>query len=197
MVFLHNVAVLDEGKQNEVQTRLVFCRLFQIVAQMSVSSSSSSFPGQSVYKAQGINCLGLQLTWQLCINNSSLSWDSLFIRAPDSWLKVVSSNLDGSGGRIFFSRVYFVCWLLFGVHSTPMSLQWHEKDPGHSAKSAGGWLHLNMHTPLTQWSGSGLTMLLCRHSVGTYQETSSHATHQGTLGHSRLSLLSYSRLILA
>ena len=31
-------------------------------------------------------------------------------------------------------------------------------------------------------------MPLCRHSVGTYQETSSHATRQGTLGHSRLSL---------
>ena len=26
--------------------------------------------------------------------------------------------------------------------------QWHVKDPGYSAKSAGGRLHLNMHTPL-------------------------------------------------
>ena len=40
-------------------------------------------------------------------------------------------------------------------------------------------------------------MLLCRHSVGTYQETSSHATCQGTLSHSRLSSLSHSGLILA
>ena len=70
------------------------------------------------------------------------------------------------------------------------------KDPGHTAKSAGGRLHLNMHTPLTQRSQGGLTMLLCMHSVGTYQETSSHATRQGTLGHSRLSLLSYCGLIL-
>ena len=45
--------------------------------------------------------------------------------------------------------------------------QWHvKKNPGHSAKSAGGRLHLNMHTPLTQWSRSGLTMPLSRHSVG-------------------------------
>ena len=43
----------------------------------------------------------------------------------------------------------------------------------------------------------GLTMLLSRHSVGTYHETSSHATRQGTLGHSRLSLLNHCGLILA
>ena len=34
-------------------------------------------------------------------------------------------------------------------------------------------------------------MPLSRHSVGAYQETSSHATRQGTLGHSRLSSLSH------
>ena len=40
-------------------------------------------------------------------------------------------------------------------------------------------------------------MPLSRHSVGTYQETSSHATRQGTLGHSPLSSVSYCGLILA
>ena len=40
-------------------------------------------------------------------------------------------------------------------------------------------------------------MPLWRHSVGTYQETSTHATRQGTLGHSRLISLSHSGLILA
>ena len=34
-------------------------------------------------------------------------------------------------------------------------------------------------------------MPLSRHSVGTYQETSSHTTRQGTLGNSRLSSLSH------
>ena len=53
--------------------------------------------------------------------------------------------------------------------------QWHVKDPGHSAKSTSSGLHLNMHTPLTQ-RRSGLTMPLSKHSVGTYQEMSSHAT---------------------
>ena len=60
--------------------------------------------------------------------------------------------------------------------------QGHVKDPGHSAKSAGGRLHLNMHTPLTQRSRNGLSTPLSRHSVGTYKETSSHAIRQGTFG---------------
>ena len=63
--------------------------------------------------------------------------------------------------------------------------QWHVKDPGHSAKSAGGRLHrlhLNTHTIWTQRSRSGLTMLVSRHSVETYPETSSHAACQGTFG---------------
>ena len=111
--------------------------------------------------------------------------------------KVASSKPGMSSGRIFFFRVNFVCWLLPGVCSTPMLLQWHVKYPSHSAKSAGGRLHLNMHTPLTQRSQSGLTMLLSRHSVRTYQETSWHASHQGTLGHSRLSSLSHCGLVLA
>ena len=43
--------------------------------------------------------------------------------------------------------------------------QWHLKDPSHSAKSAGGRLHLNTYLHLTQQSRNGLTMLL-RHIVG-------------------------------
>ena len=54
-----------------------------------------------------------------------------------------------------------------------MLLQWHVKDPSYSAKKAVGRLHLNIHTPFTQRSWSGLTVLMSRHSVGTYLETSS------------------------
>ena len=111
--------------------------------------------------------------------------------------KVASSNRGRRGGRIFLSRVNFVCRLLFSVSSTPVLLQWHIKDPSHSAKGAGGRLHLNMLTPLTQQSRSGLTMPLSRHSVGTYQETSLYTTHWGTLSHSCLSSLSHCGLILA
>ena len=44
--------------------------------------------------------------------------------------------------------------------------QWHVKDPGRSARIAGGRLHLNTLAPLTQRSRIGLTK---RHSLGTYQ----------------------------
>ena len=44
--------------------------------------------------------------------------------------------------------------------------QWHVKDPGHFARSAGGRLHLNAHTSLTHSSRSGLTIPLPRHSMG-------------------------------
>ena len=61
---------------------------------------------------------------------------------------------------------------LFVVCSTPVLPQWHVKDPGHSAKSADGRLHLNTHTPLSPQSQSELAVPLSRHSVGTYPETS-------------------------
>ena len=95
------------------------------------------------------------------------SRDKLLVKPRTRDRMVESSNPGRSGGIIFFSRVNFVCWLLFGVRSTSMLRQWHVKDPGHSAKSAGGKLHLHTHTPLTRRSRNGLTMLLSRHSVGT------------------------------
>ena len=110
--------------------------------------------------------------------------------------KVAGSN-PGRSSKIFFSRVYFVCWLIFGVCSIPVLPQWHIIDPSHSAQSAGGRLHLNMRTPLTPWSQSGLTMPLSRHSLGTYQEMRSHVTCQGTFSRSPLSSPSPCGLILA
>ena len=59
--------------------------------------------------------------------------------------KVASSNPGRNDGRIFFSRVNFVCRLLFGVRSTPVLPLWHVKDPGHSARNADGRLHLNLN----------------------------------------------------
>ena len=68
---------------------------------------------------------------------------------------------------------FFICcymcngWVDLFVLVKFKRLQRHVNDPGHSAKRAGGRLHLNKHTPLTQ-----------RHRVGSYKETSSHATSQ-------------------
>ena len=108
----------------------------------------------------------------------------------------MSSNPGRNGGIIFFCRVNFVS-CSYSESVPPRVPQWHIKDPGHSAKSAGGRSHLSTHTPLTQRSRSGLTMPLSRHSVGTYPETSSHTTRQKTLSHSGLSSLNHCGLILA
>ena len=83
-------------------------------------------------------------------------------RQTHKW-KLAGLILRMDGGTIFFSPVNFLCWLLFGVCSTPMLPLWHVKDHSHS----GGRLHLNAHTPLTQQSWSGLTLLF-RQSVETY-----------------------------
>ena len=82
--------------------------------------------------------------------------------------KVASSKSGRSGGRIFFFRDNFVCWLFFGVRSTPVLPQWHVKNLGHFAKSADGRLHLSTRTLLTKRSRRGSTML-SRHIRGTYQ----------------------------
>ena len=118
------------------------------------------------------------------------SRESLLVRTPRLVIERLRVQIPArAAGEFLFFRVNFVCRLLFGVRSTPVLLQWHVKDPGHCAKSEGGRLHPNKHTPLTQRSRNGLTMQLSRHSVGIYLE-SSHATRQGTLGHSCLSSLS-------
>ena len=101
----------------------------------------------------------------------------------------------GAAGEFFFSPEFTLC--ADSYSSSVLPPQWHVKDPSHSAKSAGGRLQLNTHTSLTKRSRTGLIMPLPRHSVGTYQETHSHATRPGTVGHSRLSSLSHCGLILA
>ena len=70
----------------------------------------------------------------------------------------------GTAGE-FSSPELSLCADLFGVHSIPMSPLWHVKDPGHSAKSAGGRLHLNTHAPLSHRSRNGLIIPLSRHTV--------------------------------
>ena len=85
--------------------------------------------------------------------------------------KILPPLLPGFELATFRSRVW--CTYQQGpLPATAVLPQWYVKDPGHSAKSAGGRLHLK----------SRLTMPLSRHSVGTYPETSSRAIRQGTLG---------------
>ena len=105
--------------------------------------------------------------WHFTIFNFLGSLDSLLVECLTCDWKVASSNPGRSIGRTFFSRVNFVCWLLFGVRSTPLLLQWHVKDPSHSAKSAGGKLYLNTRTPLRldpmklEWADYAVVQAYC------------------------------------
>ena len=62
-----------------------------------------------------------------------------------SWVQVPA----GAMGEFSYLWSTFCADSYFSIHSTSMLLQKHikQKDPGHSAKSAGGRLQLNMHTP--------------------------------------------------
>ena len=94
-------------------------------------------------------------------------------RVPNSWN--VAGSISGRNSRIIFSsRVAFLCWLFFGVHSTPMLTQWHIKDPRHSAKSAGGGLHL---TPIHPWSNE----VRVGWQVGTYRGHELTCTWSGSI----------------
>ena len=53
--------------------------------------------------------------WMMGNGDSSVAW-SIVLVIERSWVQV-------PGGRIFFSRVYFLCWLLLHIHSMPVSPQ--------------------------------------------------------------------------
>ena len=53
----------------------------------------------------------------------------------------------GTAGEFSSPGSTFCADSYFGIRSTPVLPQQHVKNPGHSAKSAGGRLQLNMHTP--------------------------------------------------
>ena len=75
-------------------------------------------------------------------------------RRTRDW-KVAGSNPCRIDERIFFSRVTFLCWLLFPYPFHPRVTA--VKDPGHSAKSAGGRLRLNT----LKYVSYSLSMWLC------------------------------------
>ena len=60
-----------------------------------------------------------------------------------SWVRIPAGAVGefSSPGSTLCADSYF------GICSTPVLPQKHVKDPGHSAKSAGGRLCLNTHTP--------------------------------------------------
>ena len=76
--------------------------------------------------------------WTLSLGVGIAQW---LERRTHDW-KVVGSNPCRRGGRIFFSRVHFLCWIWFQYPTLC-----YRSSPSHSAKSAGGRFHLNTHAP--------------------------------------------------
>ena len=101
-----------------------------------------------------------------------------------------------SSRRIFFSRVNCLCRLFLQHPFHPCITVVTFKRPQSFCPNCRWQVQLNTHTPLTQQSWSGLTVLF-RHSVGSHQRSKrTHSTHQGTLIHSHFSSLSHCGLIL-
>ena len=105
-------------------------------------------------------------------------------------------SLHRSSGIIFFSTVNFCVLTLTRCPFHPRVTAVARKRPRPFCQKC-TWQVTSKHAYTLDRSRSGLTMPLFRHSVGTYPETNSHATCQGTLGHIRLSLLNHCGLILA
>ena len=57
----------------------------------------------------------------------------------------VKAGIPSREQQVTFSsqKLTFCADCYFGIHSTPVLPQQHIKDPGHSAKGAGGRLHLH------------------------------------------------------
>ena len=106
----------------------------------------------------------IDIVHAVAITNAGLVVERLRVRIP------------ASAAGEFSSPELTLCADSYLCPFHPVLPQWHVKDLGHSAKSAGSRLHPNAHAqPLTQQCRSGLTTPLSRHSLGTYPKTSSHA----------------------
>ena len=159
---------------------------------------------QSVHKSNRkleqlfyVHVLGLRL----CDLVQSHTRDSLLVRlsAPDPRSKGCEFESRQERREDFLLQGYLCVLTLVRCPFHPRVTAVARKRPWSFCQKC-RWqvsLHLNTHTPLTQQSRSELTIPLSRHSVGTYPESSTHATCQGTFGHSRLSSLSHCGLILA
>ena len=133
-----------------------------------------------------------------CISTALLkSQDSLLVERRNRDRKVVSSNPGRSGGRIFFSRVSCVCWLLFGVHSNPLVTAVACKRPKPFCQKC-RWqvIHKQAYTldPMKlEWADYATVQAWCGNLFGR----TSNAISKRTLDHCPLSSLSHCGLILA
>ena len=122
---------------------------------------------KSTCHCQSTDTVLLLASSSLIVILSGLSGD-IYSTVVECWThgqNVTGSMSDRNGRRNFLSELTFCASSYFSICSAPVLPWQHVKDSSHSAKSAGGRLHLNMHTLFNQQSRRGLTML-SRHCVG-------------------------------
>ena len=92
-----------------------------------------------------------------CYRKLKGAWIAPLVEQQTCEQRVVGSVPSGSGGRFFFSRVIFLCWLLFHVCSTSafVTTVAHKRPWSFCQKSAGGRLRINRHAHFTQWGWMG------------------------------------------
>ena len=92
------------------------------------------------------------------------------------------SSRGGTVGEFSSPGSTFCADSYFGICSTPVLPQYHVKDPGHSAKSAGGRLQLNTHAPyVCGFAWSDVTYGVWLYGVhGTRRDGSSFTWHHVT-----------------
>ena len=110
-----------------------------------------------------VMCVCVCVMCVMCVCVRALFWQylwvpwgariSLLVRVPDSCSKgcEFKSRQEWRENFLLQSQlcVLTLIWCPSPPPPIPVLPQWHVKDPGRSAKSAGGRLHLNTHTPLT------------------------------------------------
>ena len=98
--------------------------------------------GHCWLKGFGCVCYWLQSWWHMSSEDNSV------VRAPDSWSKRSRVRVPAeAAGDFSFPGLTFCADFYFGIRFSPVLPQLHVKYPGHSAKSAGGRLQLNTHSP--------------------------------------------------
>ena len=125
------------------------------------------------------------------------SWDSLLVRARDSQSKgcEFESQQEQQENFLLQSQLCVLTHIRCPCHPCITTVA-HKRPQSFCQKCK--W-QVTPETHIDPWPNEvGVGWLpLSGHNVGTYPETSSHATCQGTLGHSRLRSLSHCGLILA
>ena len=90
------------------------CQLKKILF-LSIGPDASSFR-DPLNRTGTPPSIHVHAAWHSGVDGSRLS---LLVERRTRDRKVASSSPDRNGGRLFFSRVNFLCWLLLGVPSTP------------------------------------------------------------------------------